>query len=689
MCAFQVSPGVVVKEFDLTLIVPGVDTTTGAFAGVFRWGPIGKRVLCDSEQVLAKRFLPPTNWNAETFFSAANFLAYSNKLYVSRAANTTSSNGEIGVLSAVGNTGSVSNLVAQIVKNEDHYLTKDGLFDSNVLYVARYPGAAGNSLRLSICDNANQFTSSINLASIGTGATLTINVGSNVATVTINASSNSAADTAAVALADTTIQDTDLLEFGNTTIGLQYIKVINCTAAAATGNSTTGQAVVTINLEHDLRLHTNISETGAINRYWEFFDLTNIAPGQSDWQALNGNASANDELHVIVVDDLGTFSGVPGTVLEVYKGLSRATDSFNSDGLTNYYKDVINQRSEYVWWAKDRSGAVSNTGLNLTSASTTSILSLTFAGGADGAGESNVAVSMLASAYDLYANPEDVDIGLIVAGKARGGQHGGQLGNYLIDNIAEKRKDCVVFISPDINDTVNNVGNERDDIIDFRNSLRSTSYAVLDSGHKYMYDRYNDVYRYIPMNGDIAGLAAQTEAIRDAWWSPAGYNRGNIKNLVRLAYNPGKADRDVLYPNGVNPVVTFNQDGTVLFGDKTLLARPSAFDRINVRRLFIVLEKAISRAAKYTLFEFNDAFTRAQFKNMVTPFLRDVKGRRGLYDYLVVCDSTNNPGSVIDRNEFVGDIYLKPARSINFITLNFVAVGTDVQFTEVVGKFGG
>lgn len=686
--AFQVSPGVVTREFDLTTVIPGVDTSTGAFAGVFRWGPIGKRVLVDTEATLAKRFMTPTSWNAETFFTAANFLAYSSALYVSRAANTTSANGEIGVLTAVGNTGSVSNLVAQIVKNEDHYLTKDGLFDSNVLYVARYPGAVGNSLRLSICDNANQFTSSINLASIGVGATLTLNVGSNTATVTINASSNAAADTAAIALSNVTIQDTDLLEFGNSTIGLQYIKVVSATAAAATGNSTQGQAVVTINLEHDLRLHTNISETGSINRYWEFFDLVTIAPGQSDWMSLNGNVSANDELHAVVVDDLGKFTGVPGTVLEVYKGVSRATDSYNSDGLTNYYKDVINQRSQYIWWAKDRAGAVSNTGLTLTTPSTTSILSLSFNGGADGAGESNVAVSMLASAYDLYANPEDVDIGLVIAGKARGGLHGGQIANYLIDNIAEKRKDCVVFVSPDINDTVNNVGNERDDIIDFRNSLRSTSYAVLDSGHKYMYDRYNDVYRYIPMNGDIAGLAAQTEAIRDAWWSPAGYNRGNIKNIVRLAYNPGKTDRDVLYPNGVNPVVTFNQDGTVLFGDKTLLARPSAFDRINVRRLFIVLEKAISRAAKYTLFEFNDAFTRAQFKNMVTPFLRDVKGRRGLYDYLVVCDSTNNPGSVIDRNEFVGDIYLKPSRAVNFITLNFVAVGTDVQFQEVTGKFG-
>lgn len=224
-------------------------------------------------------------------------------------------------------------------------------------------------------------------------------------------------------------------------------------------------------------------------------------------------------------------------------------------------------------------------------------------------------------------------------------------------------------------------------MVEFRNSCRSTSYAVLDSGYKYQYDKYNDQYRWVPLNGDIAGLAAYTDSIRDAWWSPAGFNRGQIKNIVKLAWNPKKGERDILYKNGVNPIVNFPGQGIVMFGDKTLLAKPSAFDRINVRRLFIVLEKAIATAAKFTLFEFNDEFTRASFVNLVTPFLRDVQGRRGVTDFVVVCDETNNTGEVVDRNEFVGDIYIKPARSINFIQLNFVAVRSGVEFSEVIGNF--
>jgi phage tail sheath protein FI len=289
--------------------------------------------------------------------------------------------------------------------------------------------------------------------------------------------------------------------------------------------------------------------------------------------------------------------------------------------------------------------------------------------------------------YDLFASAEDVDVSLILTGTARGGTNGEQIPNYLIDNIAEKRKDCVVFVSPQRADVVNAAGNEATNVVTFRNSLRSTSYAVLDSGYKYQYDKYNDLYRYIPLNGDTAGLCVRTDDTRDPWYSPAGFNRGQVKNIVKLAFNPRQADRDILYKAGVNPVVTFPGQGTVLYGDKTLLAKPSAFDRINVRRLFIVLEKAIATATKFTLFEFNDDFTRAQFRNLVEPFLRDVQGRRGIYEFQVVCDTTNNTGEVIDRNEFIGDIYIKPAKSINFIQLNFVAVRTGVEFSEVVGQF--
>jgi hypothetical protein len=394
-----------------------------------------------------------------------------------------------------------------------------------------------------------------------------------------------------------------------------------------------------------------------------------------------------DEIHVVVVDEDGKFSGVPGTVLEAYKSLSRATDAKTTDGSTNYYKTVINDTSKYVWWANHRSTAPGNTALNIASVNT-SPLYLSFNQGQDGDGEGDVSLGTILAGYDLFASAEDVDISLLMVGKSRGGTNGEQIANYLVDNIAETRKDCIVLASPDKADVVNNSAqDEAQDTVDFRNSCRSSSYLVIDSGYKYQYDKYNDLFRWVPLNGDIAGLCVRTDSTRDPWFSPAGFNRGQIKNVVKLAYNPDKADRDLLYKNGVNPVATFPGQGTVLFGDKTALAKPSAFDRINVRRLFIVLEKAIATAAKFSLFEFNDEFTRAQFVALVEPFLRDVQGRRGIYDYRVVCDTSNNTGEVIDRNEFVGDIYVKPAKSINFIQLNFVAVRTGVAFDEVVGKF--
>jgi len=307
--------------------------------------------------------------------------------------------------------------------------------------------------------------------------------------------------------------------------------------------------------------------------------------------------------------------------------------------------------------------------------------------GVDSAAEGSVSLGTLTSGYDFYKSAEDVDVSLILTGKSVGGTNGEGLGKYIIDNICESRKDCVVFISPAKEDVVNNANDEKDDIVTFRNSLSNSSYAMVDSGYKYQYDKYSDKYRWIPLNGDVAGLAVRTDELRDAWFSPAGFNRGQIKNIVKLAFNPKKAERDVLYQSDINPVVTFPGQGTVLFGDKTLLGKPSAFDRINVRRLFIVLEKAIATASKFTLFEFNDEFTRSQFRNLVEPFLRDVQGRRGIYDFRVVCDESNNTGEVIDRNEFVGDIYIKPARSINFIQLNFVAVRSGVEFSEIVGQF--
>jgi hypothetical protein len=391
-------------------------------------------------------------------------------------------------------------------------------------------------------------------------------------------------------------------------------------------------------------------------------------------------------MHIVVVDNGGKFTGIPGTILETFKAVSRATDSKTVDGAKNFYKDVINGNSKYIYAINDISGAPSNTAINLTS-STLDIQSRTFGFGQDGADESTISPGDVYDAYDLFASPADIDVSLIMAGKLPTGTSA-QLANYLV-SIAEDRKDCVVFISPSKEDVVGKTGSDAADAIVVTRNLidPGSSYAVMDSGYKYMYDRYNDIYRWVPLNGDIAGICARSDATNDPWWSPAGPARGSVKNVIRLAYNPSESERGTLYTNGVNPVVTFPGQGTLLYGDKTLLAVPSAFDRINVRRLFIVLEKAIARASESTLFEFNDAFTRSQFKNLVTPYLRDIQGRRGITDFLVVCDDSNNTPEVIDRNEFVGDIYIKPARSINFIQLNFVAVRTGIAFSEVVGQF--
>jgi len=690
---FQVSPGVNVSEIDLTTVVPAVSTTEGALAGVFRWGPVEQRVLVDSESNLVARFGKPTNLNAETFFTAANFLSYGNKLYIVRAANTTSAAN--GALNALANTGSVTNTLIFTIKNEEEYNTKfdAGTLagDTDVKFIAKYPGALGNSLKVSVCPTANAYRSVADIvanSTISSNLSLTsinLTIGSNTGLVKLANSGTGTLVNANTVASDliNALTIGDYIEVGNNTIGKQQLKVTSVDSFP-TVNST--HAYFNVSFEDKYALSTNFTGNTVV-RYWEYFNSVDAAPGQSEYQSSFGNTSANDEMHIVIVDQDGAITGTPSTVLEVYEGVSFATDSKTNDGATNYYKDILNLNSNYVWFANHIAAITSNTAINLTSSAVTKPTTVSFAAGQDGDGEGDVSVGTLAAAYDYFKSAEDVDVSLIVVGKARGGTNGEQLANYIIDNIAETRKDCVVFASPDRADVISNAGDESTDIVTFRNSMRSTSYAVLDSGYKYQYDKYNDLYRYIPLNGDIAGLCVRTDDTRDPWYSPGGFNRGQIKNIVKLAFNPRKADRDILYKAGVNPIVTFPGQGTVLFGDKTLLAKPSAFDRINVRRLFIVLEKAIATAAKFTLFEFNDDFTRAQFKNLVEPFLRDVQGRRGIYDFKVVCDSTNNTGEVIDRNEFVGDIYIKPARSINFIQLNFVAVRTGVEFSEIVGQF--
>ncbi len=412
------------------------------------------------------------------------------------------------------------------------------------------------------------------------------------------------------------------------------------------------------------------------NSYKAEFDS---APATSTYASQRG--STNDELHIIVIDKTGKISGTANTILEKWGYVSKASDAKNSDGSSNYYKDVLNSRSKYIWWGGHAANTNSNWGTAATGAVSYNVISTAVATDFSGGVDDTPTAANINTAYDKFANPDAVDVSLLMAGATIGSN----TPNHLIA-LAETRKDCMVFVSPEQDDVVNNSGSVSTTVIATAGTYTKSSYAVMDSGYKYQYDKYNDVYRWVPLNGDIAGLCVRTDNERDPWFSPAGLNRGVIKNVVKLAWNPTKAERDELYKAGVNSVVTFPGEGTILYGDKTLLNRPSAFDRINVRRLFIVLEKSIAKAARSSLFEFNDEFTRAAFVNIVEPFLRDVQGRRGIYDYRVVADTTNNTAEVIDQNQFVGDIYIKPARSINFIQLNFTAVRTGVAFEEIVGR---
>jgi len=629
--AFQLSPGVNVSEIDLTTVVPAVGTTQGAFSGAFQWGPIDTRILVDSEVKLVEIFGKPDANTATSFFTAANFLAYGNNLRIVRAANTNSNN---------ATTGGNGIYIKNEEKYEENYFNGQGTFGD---FAARYAGPLGDSLRISICPSANAFSGNLtSLASITSNASI-------VGNTTINLSSSGA----------TWIANNDFISVDG---GTTYIRVAQI--------STTVVTLATA-------LTTAVSAGASVLRKWQYADNFDGAPGTSTFVADKGGSK--DEMHIIVIDEDGQLTGSANTVLEKYAYLSKASDAKSDSGSSSYYPRVLFNKSKYIYWGDHTSGGTNwgSAALGITYTNINTPVSSSLAGGLyETPGDDD-----LIRGYDFFADPEIVDISLVL-----GGATSQTVATDLISTI-ESRKDCLVFLSPRRTDVVDQAGSERANITTFRNLLTSSSYAVIDSAWKYQYDKYNDVYRYVPMNGDTAGLCVRTDTERDPWFSPAGFNRGQIKNVIKLSFNPTKAERDELYKIGINPVVTFPGEGTILFGDKTMLAKPSAFDRINVRRLFIVLEKAIAKAAKFSLFEFNDEFTRAQFVALVEPFLRDVRGRRGIYDYRVVCDETNNTGEVIDRNEFIGDIYIKPARSINFIQLNFVAVRTGVAFDEVVGKF--
>ena len=637
--AFQVSPGVLVQEKDLTRIIPAVSTSTGAFAGQFLKGPLDEITSIGSESELVSTFGKPDSSNFESFFSASNFLQYSNSLRIVRVQNTSVSNAT--------ESGS-----AFVIKNTTDY--QDNYADGSAsvgMWASRTAGVWGNDLQVSQCASATAYEEASKTTATAAS------VGATVVTVA----------------SGTGISAGDIVNFGDeyeyrvVSVATNDLSIVRKDEPSYYGTTDSSG------------LHKAITGTPAVRRRWRYYDIFDKAPGTSPYAQARGGV--NDEVHIAIIDEDGDLSGTKGTVLEKFAALSKASDSKTPQGDTNYYPDVIYNQSSYIFWM-DHNASGSNWG-NVAASTTftdvTSVSNVSLINGADG----DVAtIGQVKSAYEKYLDADTVDIGLIIAGPSLTTVH--------IDNlitIAENRMDAIVFASPERSDVVNvaNTNTQKDNVISFFNGIGSSSYVFFDNGYKYMYDRYNDVYRYVPLNGDTAGLAARTDLIADAWYSPAGLNRGIVRGAVKLAFNPTKPQRDELYRARVNPVTTFPGQGTVLFGDKTGLAVPSAFDRINVRRLFIVLERAIATASKVQLFEFNDEFTRAGFRNMVEPFLREVQGRRGITDYLVVCDETNNTGEVVDRNEFVAEIFVKPARSINFITLSFVATRTGVSFEEVAG----
>lgn len=635
--AFQLSAGINTSEIDFTTVVPSAILTAGGLAGNFNWGPANEVTTVTDESRLFERFQKPDSTNYEYWFSASNFLSYSGNLQLVRAANTTSTR------------NATANGLGILIENEDDY-TSNHEGATNTAYgpfAARFAGACGNTLRVSICSSSQAFSS--NLTSTDSMRANSLNyLVDNTSVININGTADARANLVAG----------DLISIDD---GSSFIRVASVNATAITVASA---------------LTANIALGKAITRKWQYHDQFRVAPGTSTFVADKGGS--NDELHVIVLDEDGKFSGTANTVLEKYAFLSKASDAISDDGASNFYKNVINERSAYVWWMGHQPGqtnwGTAASGTNFSAI--TSIFSASMSSGADG----TIGTSEIINAYDKFANADETNISLLISGPGDA-----TVATSLIA-LAESRKDCMVFLSPPKSSVVNNAGNEATSVVAYRDTLTSTSYASLDSGYKYQYDKYNDVYRYVPLNGDIAGLCARTDSDRDPWFSPGGLTRGQIKNVIKLSYNPSKADRDILYVKGINPVVSFPGEGTILFGDKTLLNKPSVFDRINVRRLFIVLEKSITRAARSSLFEFNDSFTRTQFVGIVEPFLRTVQGRRGITDFRIICNESNNPPNVIDNNQFVGDIYIKPSRSINFIQLNFIAVRTGVEFEEIVGR---
>lgn len=669
--AFQISPGINITEIDRTGVVNQViSNTSAAFAGNYKWGPVEQIVTVSTENELAARFGGPDDSNYLDFFSAANFIGYGARLQVIRTSDTSAK------VATVDGKGFTSNTIwnDDLLGKFTNYGISAGGGVTGML-CARYPGLLGNSLKISYCDNiargvtfagittAAGLDNSITF-SVGAGST---NLGWNIATIGLTGISGEGAATQMAKIAVG-----DFLKFADSAKQYEVI-----------AKRTSNLDLRIIGLTSDAS-SAIVGQTSA-TAVWAYAKYLNQTLSTSTVTKVKGYT--DDEVALAVIDEDGLFTGERKAVLETYVG-SKALNGTNLDGTNSFYaRKPINSR--YVAWiSHPASGDLSTEGLawgatlgvvgataNFKTLKANVYASL--GGGTDPA----PALTDTFRGYDLFKDADNTEANLLLQGG-----HNNEVAKYIID-LAATRKDAIAFVSPSpltlVKDQTTAVA--YDNVIDWRvNTLAAdTSYAVIDSGWKYQYDKYNDIYRWIPLNPDIAGLCARTDSTANPWFSPAGYNRGVIRNCVKLAFNPTKTYRDGLYAYQVNPVITQAGSGTLLFGDKTALLKPSAFDRLSIRRLFIALEKAVATAAKFQLFEFNDEFSRAQFIGLIEPFLREVQGSKGISEFKIICDESNNTQEVIDKNQFNADIFVKANATINYIQLNFVASNSQANFSEV------
>jgi hypothetical protein len=726
------SPGVYSSETDVSTVAPAVATTVGAISGIFNWGPLFTPTLINSEAQLLSVFGKPNSNNFETWFSAKNFLFYGQQLFVVRTAMTgavvnstilvtTPSNGSVNtvvnsaITAIASQTANVAWSQQLLVTNATYNSASFKNFIevggggnvTNVFAAAKYPGQLGNAIRLGICCDPQQYHSVVNLSGVITGGVSSGNSYNGVfsinpnnaryglLTFTANGGSNVSVGQlfAQTLLGSFAVGDYIRVPTYSRSIPYQTLQV------NFIGNPGTNSTVTQIKLWFTTPYSGGSNlVANTVERYWEFYKTAPPAnlSFTSSYQANSSLPTGKDMMSIAIVDNTGYITGTPNTILEVYNGVSRATDAVNQDGTTNYYQTVINQNSPWIWIVNDLlefPSALANSITVPAPLAAPYIMSMTR--GSDGDSETTAPMSTLINGWQLFQGTENVKINLVIAGKSVGsnGNAGftntayGNFGmaDWLISNIAEKRKDCVVFFSPDKSIVVNNnLGNDiPTDLVNWAGLISSSDRAFMDCNYKYQYDQYNNVYRWVPLNGDIAGLCVYTDTVAYPWFSPAGFNRGQIANVTRLAWNPQQGDRDFIYPNAINPVVAFPGQGVYLYGDRTFTTQPSAFNRINVRRMFLYAEQSIAIAARYTLFEINDVFTQNQFKNLVTPLLQAIQATRGITDFQVTCDYTVNTPYAIDQNQFLAAILIKPARSINFINITYYAVPDGVAFSTV------